>query len=51
MSQVVALPREEGEDRVWEVRRDDTLLGTAHTQTRRGGDQLTRLEVPADDAG
>ena len=50
MSEVVALPREEGEDRVWEVRRDDVVLGTARIATARGGFLLTGLEVPADDA-
>ena len=47
--EVVALPRADGEARVWELRRGDVTLGPARTEPQRGGTALTELGVPADE--
>ena len=52
MSEVVAILGGRGRrgDRTWEVRRDGAAIGTARTQPRRGGQLLTALDVPVEEA-
>ena len=50
MSEVVHLRDEDDGASTWEVRRDGEAVGTARTQLRRGGQLLTALDVPANEA-
>jgi ribosomal protein S18 acetylase RimI-like enzyme len=52
MSDIVAHLREQDDDGagLWDLRRDDALVGTARTRRRRRGQALAGLDVPIDDA-